>query len=124
VERLFSAPTSVVLLWGGFNTILAAVLAGFVASGTVGGAGPAGALPFVIYAASATLVFLMALAVWASRRRRRGLNEPPRAASAVLLATGVAMAWAGLAVGEWAAYLAAAVLVAALIYEFYPRMQP
>ena len=42
----------------------------------------------------------------------------------MLLATGVAMAWTGLAVGAWAAYLAAAVLVAAIIYEFYPRMQP
>ncbi len=124
VERLLSSATRVVLIWGGFNAILAAVLAGFTASGTVGGAGPAGALPFVIYAASATLVFLIALGVWAGRHRRRGLNEPPRAAAALLLATGVAMAWAGLGVGEWAAYLGAAVLVAAIIYEFWPRMQP
>lgn len=123
MERLFSA-TSVVLIWGVLNTILAAVLAGFTASGTVGGAGPAGALAFTIYAASATLVFLIALAVWAGRRRLRGLREPPRAASALLLATGVAMAWTGLAVGEWAVYLAAGVLLIALVYEFYPRVRP
>jgi hypothetical protein len=120
VERWFSG-TSVVLIWGAFNTILAAVLAGFTASGTVGGAGPAGALAFIIYAASATLVFLIALAVWAGRRRSRGLNEPPRPGSALLLAAGVAIAWAGLAVGAWAGYLAAPVVLAALVLEFYPR---
>jgi O-antigen/teichoic acid export membrane protein len=123
VERLFSG-TSVVLFWGGLNTILAAVLAGFTASGSVGGPGPAGALAFIIYAASATLVFLIGLAVWGGRRRVRRLSEPPRAASALLLATGVAMAWTGLAVGEWAAYLAAGVVLIALVYEFYPRMRP
>ena len=120
MERWLSG-TSVVLIWGAFNTILAAVLAGFTASGTVGGAGPAGALAFIIYAASATLVFLIALTVWAGRRRSRGLNEPPRPGSALLLAAGVAIAWTGLAVGPWAAYLAAPVLLAALVFEFYPR---
>ncbi|HEX7160188.1 MAG TPA: hypothetical protein VF223_03010, partial [Trebonia sp.] len=75
MER-WSSGTGVVLIWGAFNAVLAAVLAGFVASGTVGGAGPAGALGFAIYAASTTLVFLVALAVWAGRRRRRGLREP------------------------------------------------
>ena len=120
MERWLSA-TSVVLIWGAFNTILASILAGFTASGTVGGPGPAGALAFIIYAASATLVFLIALTVWAGRRRSRGLNEPPRPGSALLLATGVAIAWAGLAVGAWAAYLAAAVVLAALLLEFYPR---
>jgi hypothetical protein len=34
------------------------------------------------------------------------------------------MAWVGLAVGKWAAYLAAAVLAAALVFEFYPRTRP
>ena len=120
MERWLSG-TSVVLIWGAFNTILASVLAGFTASGTVGGAGPAGALAFIIYAASATLVFLIALTVWAGRRRSRGLNEPPRPGSALLLAVGVAIAWTGLAVGPWAAYLAAPVLLAALVLEFYPR---
>jgi hypothetical protein len=123
VERWFSG-TSVVLFWGVLNTLLAAVLAGFTASGTVGGPGPAGALAFIIYAASATLVFLIALVFWAGRRRRRGVRQPPRPAVAVLLATGVAMAWTGLAVGEWAAYLAVPVVLAALVLEFYPRTRP
>ena len=116
--------SSVVLVWGGLNAILAAILAGFTASGTVGGAGPAGALAFAIYAASATLVFLIALAVWAGRRRLRGLNEPPRPAAALLLAVGVAVAWTGLALGAWAAYLAVPVVLAALVFEFYPRTGP
>ncbi len=121
MERLFSG-TTVVLIWGAFNTILAAVLAGFTASGIVGGAGPAGALAFIIYAVSATAVFLIGLVVWGGKRRRlRGLDQPPRPASALLLATGVAMAWAGLALGLWAVYLAAAPVLAALVLEFYPR---
>jgi O-antigen/teichoic acid export membrane protein len=124
VERLFSAPAFVVLLWAAFNTILAVMLAGFIASGFYGGADGASFLPFGVYAASTTLIFLTALAVWIGRRRRRGLSEPPRAASAVLLAVGVAMAWTGLAVGAWAAYLGAAVVLAAMIYEFYPRVRP
>jgi hypothetical protein len=123
MERLLTG-TSVVLIWGAFNTVLAAVLAGFTASGTVGGAGPAGALEFGIYAVSATLVFLIALAVWIGRRRLRGLNVPPRPGAALLLALGVAMAWAGLALGAWTAYLAAVPLLAALVLEFYPRTRP
>lgn len=123
MERLFTG-TSVVLIWGALNAVLAAVLAGFTASGTVGGAGPAGAVAFVIYGASTTLVFLIALGVWAGRRRRRDLSEPPRPGAALLLATGVAMAWIGLAIGEWVAYVAAAVLLIALIFEFYPRIRP
>lgn len=122
MERWFSA-TSAVLLWGGFNTILASILAGFTASGTVGGAGPAGALAFSIYAASTTIVFFIAFAVWLARHRLRGLSEPPRPASAVLLAAAVAIAWTGLALGEWASIMAAAVGVAALAFEFYPRMR-
>jgi hypothetical protein len=120
MERWFSG-TSVVLFWGVLNTVLAAVLAGFTASGTVGGPGPAGALAFIIYAASATLVFLIALAVWAGRRRSRRLSVPPRPGSAVLLAVGVAMAWTGLAVGAWAAFLAVPAVLAALVLEFSPR---
>lgn len=120
MERLFTG-TSVVLIWGSFNTILASILAGFTASGTVGGAGPAGALEFSIYAVGATLVFLIGLLVWLGRRRRRGLSVPPRPGTALLLATAVAMAWTGLALGPWTAYLAAAPAVAALVMEFYPR---
>jgi len=125
MERLLSSATVVVLIWAAFNSLLAVLLAGFIAAGFYGGAGRASFLPFGIYAASATIVFLTALAVWLGRRRRRdALSEPPRAASAVLLATAVGMAWAALAVGEWAAYLAVPVLVTAIVYEFYPRMQP
>lgn len=120
MERWLSG-TSVVLIWGAFNTVLAAVLAGFTASGTVGGAGPAGALAFGIYGTGTTLIFVIALAVWSGRRRHAGPRVPPRPATALLLAAGVAMAWAGLAVGPWAAYLAAAPLLAALVFELYPR---
>jgi O-antigen/teichoic acid export membrane protein len=124
MERLFSAATFVVLLWAAFNTLLAVMLAGFIAAGFYGGAGRASFLPFGVYAVSTTIIFLTALAVWIGRRRRRGLNEPPRAAAAVLLALGVAMAWTGLAVGAWAAYLGAAVVLAGIVYELYPRMRP
>ena len=120
MERLFTG-TSVVLIWGAFNTVLASVLAGFTASGTVGGAGPAGALAFVIYACSTTLIFLIGIGVWASRRSQRGLDVPPRPGAALLLAVGVAMAWTGLALGAWVAYMATAPVLAALIFEFYPR---
>ena len=123
MERWFSG-TSVVLIWGAFNTILASILAGFTASGTVGGAGPAGALAFSIYGTSTTLIFLIALAVWAGRRRQRGLNVPPRPVAALLLATAVAMAWTGLALGAWVAYMAVAPALAALVAEFYPRARP
>lgn len=119
-----NSATAVVLIWGAFNTILACVLAGFTASGTIGGAGLAGALAFSIYAVSATLVFVIALAVWSGRRRLRGLSVPPRPGAALLLALGVAMAWAGLALGAWTAYLAVAPLLAALVLELYPRTRP
>jgi hypothetical protein len=120
MERLFTG-TSVVLIWGAFNTVLASILAGFTASGTVGGAGPAGALAFAIYACSTTLVFMVGIGVWAGRRRQRGLSAPPRPGAALLLALGVAMAWTGLALGAWVAYLAVAPVLAALVFEFYPR---
>lgn len=123
MERWFSG-TSVVLIWGAFNTILAAILAGFTASGTVGGAGPAGALAFGIYASSTTLIFLIGLTVWSGRRRVPGRRVPPRPAAALLLAVAVAMAWTSLAVGPWAAYLAAGPLLAALVLELYPRTRP
>lgn len=122
MERLLSG-TSVVLIWGAFNAVLASILAGFTASGTVGGAGPAGALGFIIYAASVTLVFLTGLVVWAGRRRR-GLSVPPRPGAALLLATAVAMAWTGLALGPWPAYLSIAPALAALVMEFYARTNP
>lgn len=115
------SPTTVLLFWGGLISLLATLLAGFTASGLDGTAGTPGALEFTIYAASATIVFFVALAVWLARHRLRGLKEPPRPASALLLALGVATAWTGLALGTWAADTAVAFGVAALVYEFYPR---
>jgi hypothetical protein len=123
VERWLTA-TTVVLLWGALNAMLAAILAGFTASGLVGGAGPAGALSFIVYGASTTLVFLVALGVWAGKRRRAGLRVPPRPGAALLLAVAVAVSWLGLAVGAWAAFLAVAPLVAAVVLEVYPRDHP
>ena len=117
MERWLTA-TTVVLIWGAFNAMLAATLAGFTASGFVGGAGPAGALAFSVYAASTTLVFLIALVVWAGKRRRAGLRLPPRPGAAVLLAVAVAVSWLGLALGPWTALLAAPALVAAVVLEF------
>lgn len=123
MERWLTA-TTVVLLWGALNAMLAAILAGFTASGLVGGAGPAGALSFIVYGAPTTLVFLVALGVWAGKRRRAGLRVPPRPGAALLLAVAVAVSWLGLAVGAWAAFLAVAPLVAAVVLEVYPRDHP
>ena len=116
--------TTVVLVWGAFNTILVSILAGFTASGFVGGAGPAGALAFSLYAISTTLVFLIALVVWAGKRRRAGLRVPPRPGAALLLAVAVAVSWLGLALGGWVAYLAIPPLTAAVVLELYPREHP
>jgi hypothetical protein len=120
VERWLT-PTTVVLLWGAFNAMLAAILAGFTASGLVGGAGPAGALSFIVYGASTTLVFLIALGVWAGKLRQTGLRVPPRPGAALLLAVAVAVSWLGLAFGPWPAFLAVAPLIAAVVMELYPR---
>ncbi len=124
MERLFSSAAGVVLLWGAFNTVLAVTLAGVTAAGIGHSAGQGGFLGFVIYAVSATLVFLVALAVWAGRRRRGALNIPPRPAAALLLAVSVGLAWLGVGIGGWMLYLAAAALLIACVYEFYPRIRP
>lgn len=50
----------------------------------------------------------------------RGSEPAATSPAAVLLAVGVAMARAGLAVGEWAAYLAAPAVLAALVLKFCP----
>lgn len=47
----------VVAIWGAFNTVLAALLAGFTAAGLDGGAGHGGVLAFIIYAAASALIF-------------------------------------------------------------------
>jgi hypothetical protein len=112
--------TTVTFIWGGINAMLAAILAGFTASGFIGGAGPAGALAFILYGASTTAVFLIALLVWAGKRRRAGLRVPPRPAAALLLAGAVAVSWLALALGPWVAALAVPLLVAAVAVELYP----
>lgn len=112
--------TTVTFIWGGVNAILASILAGFTASGFIGGAGPAGALAFILYGASTTAVFLIALLVWAGKRRRTGLRVPPRPAAALLLAAAVAVGWLALALGPWVAALAVPLLVAAVAVELYP----
>jgi hypothetical protein len=116
--------TTAVLVWGGFNSMLATILAGFTASGFIGGAGPAGALAFILYGSAATGVFIIALLVWAGKRRRTGLRVPPRPVAAVLLATAIALAWLSLALGPWPVMVASAPFVAAIVAEFYPRDHP
>jgi hypothetical protein len=123
MERWMSG-TGVVIIWAGFNTVLASILAGFTASGVVGGAGTAGALAFSMYAVAAALVFLIALANWWRTHRVHGLRVPPRPATALLLALGIALIWVGLAYGPWVCMLAAAPLLAALVLELYPRERP
>ena len=115
--------TTVVLVWGAFNTILVAILAGFTASGFVGGAGP-GALAFSLYAISTTLVFLIALVVWAGKRRRAGLRVPRGPARRCCSRSRSAVSWLGLALGGWVAYLAIPPLAAAVVLELYPREHP
>jgi hypothetical protein len=112
--------TTVTFIWGGVNAILAAILAGFTASGFIGGAGPAGALAFILYGASTTAVFVIALLVWAGKRRRAGPRVPPRPAAALLLALAVAVSWLGLALGPWVTALAVPALVAVVVVELYP----
>jgi len=122
MERLFTG-TSVVFIWGAYDAFLVAVLANFTSPRLTDGSGSSGGLAFDIYAASTTIVFIAALAVWVGRRRARE-RSPRRAVSALLLAVGMTMAGVGLAVGAWAAYLAAAVVMAALAFEFYPGPGP
>src|SRR5205823_14227939 len=88
VEHRLSAP-AVVAIWGIANAALIAVLIGFTAARS----GPG--LDIVLYCASATLVFALALLPWLARRRHwlpmgRGLRVPARPAAAVLLAAGIA----------------------------------
>lgn len=116
--------SAVVFIWAAFNALLASILAGFTASGFIGGAGPAGAQGFIMYAISSTAVFLIGVAVWLGRRRRKGLRIPARPAAALLLATAVALAWLGLAFGIWLAILGAAPFLAAAVLELYPRERP
>jgi hypothetical protein len=120
VDRFVTGST-VVFIWGIFNTLLAFILVGFTVSGLVGGASRVGPQGYIMFASSSALVFLIGLVVWLGRRRRTGLREPMRPAVAVFLALTVGMGWLGLALGIWLAVVAAAPLLAALILEFYPR---
>ena len=120
MERLFSAP-AVVAFWAGLNTLMAALLAGFVAAGSGGSM-----IVVAIYASSAGLVFLIALATWLARRRRRqpprrGLSVPPRPATTLMLAVAFTLLWLGLPFGEWVPITAALPLATAGLMELYAR---
>jgi drug/metabolite transporter (DMT)-like permease len=123
VQRWINGWT-VVFIWAVFNTLLASILAGFTASGYIGGAGSAGSEGFIMYAVSATLVFLIGVVVWLGRRRQKGLRIPSRPGAALLLAVAVALAWLGLAFGVWIAIVGATAFLAAIILELYPREHP
>jgi hypothetical protein len=119
VERRISA-AAVVAIWGIFNAALIAILIGFTAVRSVPG------LDIVLYAASAALVFAVAVAVWLTRRRdhqplARGLRLSSRPAAALLLAVGVALIWLGLPFGAWLPMVAVVPLVAALVMEIAAR---
>jgi hypothetical protein len=123
VERWINGST-VVFIWAVFNTLLTFILVGFTTSGFVGGASGAGAQGYIMYAISSALVFLIGLAVWLGRRRRKGLRMPIRPGTALLLAVAVALAWLGLPFGIWLAVVGTATLLAAIVLEFYPRERP
>jgi hypothetical protein len=122
VDRFVNGST-VVFIWGVFNTLLAFILVGFTASGFVGGASRVGPQGFIMYLVSSALVFLIGVVVWLARRRK-GLRVPLRPGAALLLAVAVALAWLGLAFGIWLAIVGAVTLFAAILFEFYPREHP
>ena len=123
MERWMSG-WSAVIIWGAFNTVLVLILAGFTASGFIGGAGTSGILEFSLYVVSVAAIFLIGLLVWLGKRRIRGLRVPPRPAASLLLALGIALICVGLAYGWWVAMLGAAPILAALVLELYPRERP
>lgn len=118
MERRFS-PLTVVLLWMAFNTVLAGVLAAFIASGH-----QTGMLGAVYYFGFMSVIAAIAVAVWLVRRRQpleRGLGIPARPAAVVLLAAGAALVCLGLAFGIWLPLFGAVLLIAALILEIAAR---
>jgi hypothetical protein len=123
VDRFINGST-VVFVWGVFNTLLAFILLGFTASGFVGGANRVGPQGYIMYLVSSALVFLIGVVVWLARHRRKGLRVPLRPGAALLLAVAVALAWLGLAFGIWLAIVGAVTLFAAILLEFYPREHP
>jgi hypothetical protein len=119
MERRLSAAT-VVAIWGIANTVLVAVLIGFIAARSGSG------LDIVLYCASAALVFALALLTWLAWRRHPaplalGLRVPHRPAAVLLLAVGVALIWLGLPFGGWLALSAIVPLTAALMLEISAR---
>ncbi len=118
MEKLFSAPV-VVAIWGLMNVIAVSLLAGLL------GAGFGGHLvELYIYLGSAVLVFLVAVLAWIARRRRRrplarGLAEPRRPATMLLLALAFTLLWLGLAFGAWLPMLAIFPLGIAVLMECF-----
>jgi hypothetical protein len=119
--RRLSSPLAVVALWAAMNALMAAMLAGFV------GAGLGGSM-FVaeVYGGSSGLIFLLAMLVLLTRRRRlqpaeRGYRLPRRPAVAVLLAVTGALLWLGLPFGIWVPMLAAVPFTAAVLMEVTAR---
>jgi len=123
IDRFVNGST-VVFIWAAFNTLLTFILVGFTTSGFVGGASGVGPQGYIMYAISSALVFLIGLVVLLGRHRRKGLRVPPRPGAALLLATAVALAWLGLALGIWITIVGAVTFFAAIILEFYPREHP
>lgn len=114
LERLTGS--AVVAIWGLFNAVMVAVLAGFVLGGF-------GSSPFVLatYGSSVGLVLVIALAVWFGRRRRpwlRGWPQPAGTGSVILFVIGVLLVWLGLAFGIWVTILAAFPLTLAVLVEW------
>jgi hypothetical protein len=119
--RRLSSPLVVVALWAAMNTVMAVMLAGFVAAGL-------GGSMFVaeVYGGSSALVFLLALLVVLARRRRvqpveRGYRIPRRPATAVLLAVTGSLLWLGLPFGIWLPIMAAVLFTAAVLMEVTAR---
>jgi hypothetical protein len=105
-----------VAIWGFFNAVMVALLAGFILGGF-------GSSPFVLetYGSSAGLVFVVALAVWLGRRYRPwqyGWRQPAGAASVILFVIAVMLAWLGLAFGIWITIIAAFPLLLAVLLEY------
>lgn len=122
MDRWLNSST-VVFVWAAFNTLLSFILAGFTASGFIGGPGGPGVLAYASYAISVGITLAAGLLVWLGRRRQ-GLRLPPRPASALLLATAVSVCWLGLAFGIWLAVIGGTVFLAAVILLLYPRERP
>jgi hypothetical protein len=70
--------------------------------------------------AAGTLTGTTVVLIWGAFNTILAGQLPPRPGAA-LPALGVAMAWTGLVISPRAAYLTVAPLVAALIFELYPR---